>query len=160
MPDRAAFFAALADELASFAAFVGLLETERACLLAGDVDALLTLAHTKSDRVADLARLAEVRRSFLRGAGFRTDRAGMSEWLLVEGGADRERVSRLWSELLGRAAEAQQLNESNGALIAARLSFNQSALAALQAAAQQVTFYGPDGTSQVPAALGRDRGIA
>jgi flagella synthesis protein FlgN len=160
VPDRAAFLAALADEHAAFAAFVELLETESACLLDGDVDALLALAQTKSERVTRLSGLAEVRRAFLRDAGFRPDRVGMSEWLLVDAGAEHAHASRLWTALLEHASRAQLLNESNGALIAARLSLNQSALAALQAAAQQATLYGPDGTSTLPATLGRNLGTA
>jgi flagellar biosynthesis protein FlgN len=160
VPDRAAFVAALEAEGEAFDGFVGILEAEAAALNAGDVDALIALAQSKSEKVALLSRLSESRRAFLRSAGFSPDRLGMSEWLVAHGGNDGQRLSGLWSALLDRAVRAQQLNEANGALIESRLRFNQAALASLQAAARQTTFYGPDGTTRLSGGKGRDLGSA
>ena len=160
MPERAAFIATLEAENEVFDAFVGVLEAEAAALNAGDVDALVTLAQSKSEKVAVLSRLSESRRAFLRSAGFSPDRLGMSEWLVAHGGDDGPRLSTLWSALLDRAVRAQQLNEANGALIESRLRFNQAAVASLQTAARQTSFYGPDGTTRLSSGKGRDLGSA
>lgn len=160
MPDRAAFVAALEAENEAFDAFVGVLEAEAAALNTSDVEALITLAQSKSEKVAILSRLSESRRGFLRSAGFSPDRAGMSGWLVAHGGADGARISEAWNTLLDRAVRAQQLNEANGALIESRLRFNQAALASLQAAARQTTYYGPDGTTRLSSGQGRDLGSA
>lgn len=161
MPDRARFITALETEHAAFEEFVGVLEAESAALAGNDIDALPALAHAKSDKVVQLSRLFEERRTFLRAAGFEADRTGMAQWMIAEGGADGARLSKLWSSLLERAAHAQKLNEANGALIETRLRFNQSALAALQAAAQNTAGYGPDGsTTLATGRSGRDFGTA
>ena len=160
MPERAAFIATLEAESEVFDAFVGVLEAEAAALNAGDVDALVTLAQSKSEKVAVLSRLSESRRAFLRSAGFSPDRLGMAEWLVAHGGNVGKRVSGVWSALLDRAVRAQQLNEANGALIESRLRFNQAAVASLQTAARQTSFYGPDGTTRLSSGKGRDLGSA
>lgn len=161
MPDRAQFIAALEAEHAAFEEFVGVLESESAALAGNDIDALPALARAKSDKVVLLSRMFEERRAFMRAAGFEADRAGMAQWMIVQGGADGARLSKLWASLLERAAHAQQLNEANGALIDTRLRFNQSALAALQAAAQNTAGYGPDGTTTLSSGRsGRDFGTA
>ena len=161
MPDRTDFIAALETEHAAFEEFVGVLEAESSALAANDIDALPALARAKSDKVVLLSRLFEERRAFMRAAGFEADRTGMAQWMIVQGGADSARLSKLWASLLQCAAHAQQLNEANGALIDTRLRFNQSALAALQAAAQNTAGYGPDGTTTLASGRsGRDFGTA
>lgn len=161
MPDRARFIAALESEHALFEAFVGLLEAESAALAGNDIDALPVLARAKSDKVVQLSQLFEERRSYLRAAGFEADRTGMAHWLIAHGGTDGARLTQLWNSLLERAAHAQKLNETNGALIETRLRFNQSALAALQAAARNTAGYGPDGsTTLATGRSGRDFGTA
>jgi len=125
-----------------------------------DTEALIALAQSKSEQVLVLSRLSDSRRAFLRSAGFSPDRLGMSEWLIAHGGAEGSRLSGLWCRLLDRAVRAQQLNESNGALIESRLRFNQAALASLQAAARQMMSYGPDGTTRLSSGKGRDLGSA
>jgi flagella synthesis protein FlgN len=157
---RAAFITALEAENDAFGEFVSLLEAEAAALDQDDVEALIALAQSKSDKVLVLSRLSDSRRSFLRSAGFSPDRLGMSEWLVAHGAAEGPRLSGLWSMLLERAVRAQQLNEANGALIESRLRFNQAALASLQAAARQTTSYGPDGTTRLSSGKGRDLGSA
>lgn len=161
MPARARFVAALETEHATFEAFVGVLEAESAALAGDDIDALPLLARAKSDKVVQLSQLFEERRSYLRAAGFEADRTGMAQWMIAHGGPDGARLSRLWNSLLERAAHAQKLNEANGALIETRLRFNQSALAALQAAARNTAGYGPDGsTTLATGRSGRDFGTA
>jgi flagella synthesis protein FlgN len=53
-----------------------------------------------------------------------------------------------WSWLCELAAEARELNALNGKLIGLHMQHNQQALAALMAAADKATTYGPDGQQQ------------
>lgn len=157
--NRAAFLSALATERNAFAEFVGILEAEHTVLLDGNIDALLALAQSKANKIAELSQLAEHRLAHLRAEGFSADRTGMSQWLIAHAGNSYDTLSKQWNALIEDAARAQQLNETNGALIEAKLRFNQAALTALQAAAKQNSVYGPDGTTSVKL-LGRDFGKA
>lgn len=150
----------IAAELSAFESFAGLLETEHEALLAGDVDAVARIASTKGEKVALLSALSERRLAALRKAGFPASRKGMAQWLLLAGEVAVP-VSGQWNRLLETASRAQQLNERNGALIQARLAFNQAALAQLRGAGKPAELaYGPDGTTRLGAAAGRDLGRA
>lgn len=160
MPNRQFFVDSLREERESFGRFLSVLQAESAALLRGDVDELLRLAQEKSARVEALHALADARRSFLAAEGFATDRVGMSEWLIVNGGADHGALSALWNGLLEDAETARSLNNTNGVLIESRLRFNQAALSALRGAMQQATLYGPDGAPDFQAANTRELGLA
>jgi flagella synthesis protein FlgN len=151
----------LAAELAAFEFFSALLDTEHDALLAGDADAVVRIATAKGEQVAQLAALAERRLAALRQSGFTADRKGMAQWLLVAAGSRASELSSRWNALLDIAARAQQLNERNGALIQARMAFNQAALAALRSATPPADLaYGPDGITRLGAVPGRDLGSA
>jgi flagella synthesis protein FlgN len=79
----------------------------------------------------------------------------------VAAGSRSAELSGRWNALLDTAARAQQLNERNGALIQARMAFNQAALAALRGAGPSADLaYGPDGTTRLGGVPGRDLGSA
>ena len=156
MPSRDTFVRSLVTERDAFARFLGLLEAESASLIKGDVEELVRLARIKSEQVDALNGLARDRSRFLSGEGFKPDRIGMSEWLVVNGGPDGERLSRLWQSLVHDASEARRMNEKNGVLIDSRLRFNQAALNALRGASHTATLYGPDGA---PEFRGRQRDL-
>ena len=145
---RARFIADLRDEAAAFAAFHELLRTEQAALEARDIDALVTLAQVKSERVVVLNDLARRRASWLAAHSLAADRAGMAQWLLTHGGAEQAQLSQLWHTLLDTAAAAQAVNQVNGALIETRLQHNQRLLGALLGGGQP-SLYGPDGQTRV-----------
>lgn len=151
----------LAAETDAFEAFSALLDTEHEALLSGDLDAVVRVAASKAERVVQLSGMAERRLAALRAAGFSANRKGMAEWLLVAAGARAGELSDLWNRLLESAARAQNLNDRNGALIQARMAFNQAALAALQGSARFADLaYGPDGTTRLSGVPGRDLGQA
>lgn len=156
MPSRENFVRSLVTERDAFARFLGLLEAESASLIKGDVEELVRLARVKSEQVDTLNGLAKERGQFLAHEGFKPDRIGMSEWLVVHGGPDGERLSRLWQSLVHDASEARRMNERNGVLIDSRLRFNQAALNALRGVSQTATLYGPDGA---PEFRGRQRDL-
>jgi len=145
MSNRNAFSRTLVAEREAFARFLGLLEAESVSLIRGDIEELVQLAQVKSDQVAVLAEYARERSEFLASEGFRSDRIGMAEWLLVNGGKDGEQLSRLWHGLVHDASIARRVNEKNGVLIESRLRVNHAALNVLRSAMKQVPLYGPDG---------------
>lgn len=160
MPDRQSFVATLRSEREAFARFLGLLESESAALMRGDVDEIVRLSAAKSAQVEELSALCERRLAQLREAGFTADRIGMTEWLIVYGREDHVGLARLWDELLKDAGAARRLNENNGVMIDARLRFNRAALSTLRGAMHhQLPVYGPDG-SHAFHAQGRPLGLA
>jgi len=142
----------LLEEAGQLRGFLVLLEREQQALVDGDVDRLLTLAAEKNDAFGRLARLGAARAGKLAEAGLGADRPGMEAWLARQPG-----TRPAWEALLELASRADELNRSNGKLIASRLAHNQQALATLLAAANQAALYGPDGQAR-PVGGGRSLG--
>jgi len=144
-PQAAVAMAALLDEeVREVEAFAALLRQEQGLLAtAGSGDTLLPLIERKTNCVVRLKTLSDRREQLLRAAGYGTGRAAMDTWLgaLARGDTSHPR----WQKLMALAAEARQLNETNGKLIALHWQHNQAALAALMSAANRATTYGPDG---------------
>lgn len=113
----------LANEAALLAAFVSLLETEQAHLVAGETDPLLALAELKTTLADKLTAASQV-----RAAGGKV-------------AAEHPR----WVEILTLADKAKQLNTLNGRLIGQRMAHNQQALQVLMTATERSAVYGPDG---------------
>jgi flagella synthesis protein FlgN len=153
---RARFIADLQAEAAAFDDFLELLRIEQAALAARDIEALLQIGPSKSERIGALNELARRRAAYLTAQAFAADRGGMAQWLLVQGGSDTVALSALWQRLLETAAKAQALNRENGVLIETRLQHNQRLLSVL-ASGVQPSLYGPDGQTRI-GGPGRDLG--
>lgn len=138
------FVANLKAERQLFQEFKDLLQTEQETLLRGDIDRLASLAQLKSDKILVLSQLEDSRNKFLNGLSYSPNQSGMEAWLQAQGGNLLDAKS-IWHELLNLARQAQQLNQSNGAIIEQKLRHNQQALAILQAASKQSSLYGPNG---------------
>lgn len=149
--DHAAFVAGLRAERQAFHTLCQLLESEQACLIQADAESLLDIARSKSEQVDRLTELARRRVEHLHAMALDQGQAGIEEWLALHAGAQRAELTRLWQELTRFAAQARSLNETNGKLMATRLSHNQAALSALQSAASAQDLYGPDGHAAVVA---------
>jgi flagella synthesis protein FlgN len=121
---------------------VAVLQQEQQALVEGDVDRLETLASSKAELLRQLAGLADKHNRYLARQGLRPDRGGMKTWLAKSADA---KVAAAWSESLQLAEAVRQLNQTNGAMITARLNHNQEALAALLGAASAASLYGRDG---------------
>lgn len=136
--------ALLDEETREVETFVNLLRQEQALLsAAGKGDALLPLVERKSELTARLQALSDRREQLLKAAGMGTGRAGMDAWLSA---APRNDASHgRWPALLAQAAEARQLNQTNGKLIGMHWQHNQAALTTLMSAANRAMTYGPDG---------------
>lgn len=153
---RSRFVADLHAESAAFTDFLELLRTEQAALAARDIEALLQIGPSKSERIAALNDLARRRVAYLTSQAFPPDRNGMLQWLRVQAGGDAATLSATWQRLLDTAARAQELNRENGVLIETRLQHNQQLLSALASGAQP-SLYGPDGQTRM-GGPGRDLG--
>ena len=146
----------LEAELRAFQDFIQALQTEQDALVQGNVDPLLELARSKSEKVVLLSQLAESRTRFLSAQGYSQEQGGMAKWLQQQRDGGNPQIAVLWQQLLALAENAQQLNQINGSMIDTRLRNNQQALAILQVAANQSALYGPDGQTL---ALGLGRPI-
>lgn len=148
---------ALGEEVTRIEEFIALLQREQEFLASGAVDPLLALIESKNSLANALARLAQTRERILMELGLPTGREGMEAWLEKSGtAADRQ----AWTRLLELAAQARELNATNGKLIGLQMQHNQQALAALMSAVDRVTTYGPDGQQQAAALGGRSFGKA
>jgi flagella synthesis protein FlgN len=128
-------------------AFVAILQREQDALIQGRSEDLDSLASSKARMVKQLAEFGERRNRYLASRGLAPDSKGMDAWL-AESPASAERSgasAAVWSDLLRLARFAQQLNQTNGAIIATRLQNCQRAFAALQGAAGTTALYGPKG---------------
>jgi flagella synthesis protein FlgN len=145
-PDIAAYLRNLAEEQSVLARFVELLRSEQDALVGGDADRLAALAEPKSRCVAALQAHAAERRAILLAAGLSPDREGIRSWMR-EHGRTEPRLAQRWDDFVGLARVADQINRTNGSLIASRLTVTQQTLTTLFAAAGIPGAYGADGNA-------------
>lgn len=151
--DSTEYVSALEQERERVRDFLHLLEREQSALVAGDHDHLMAFTEQKATRILELRRYSDSRSRLLASQGLRTDKDGMTAWIEQHADADARRV---WDEIKALAAQVRAANDINGMLVAARLKHNQSAIAALQAAAQSSTgVYGPDGATRLTSSTTR-----
>lgn len=145
--------AGIASERDATRGFIDLLQHEQRTLQQADISALTSLTKEKTDRIQQLAQMADVRNRWLVARGQTGGRSGIEHVL-----PDYPAVTDVWKDLLQLAEMAMQLNKINGVLIDQRLRYNQQALAVLQAATPQNSgLYGSDGQPQ-PLSGGRQLG--
>ena len=144
--EQTSYVSALEQERNRVSEFLQLLEREQAALVAGEHDQLMAFTEQKAARIRELRRYSDNRSRLLSTYGLRPDRDGMSAW--IEEHAD-ESTRRIWDEIKSLAAQVHATNEINGALVEARLKSNQAAIAALQAAANSSSVYGPEGAPRL-----------
>lgn len=121
--------------------FIPLLEAEQQALQTGQVDNLPEISRNKSEQLLKLSQFGSNRDNMLRQAEIISERGELTRFLDSGPRSLREN----WDKLVTLAKRAQELNQFNGALIAAMLKHNQQALAILHDAMRQNTLYGPDG---------------
>lgn len=147
---------ALAGEIGKLKEFIGLLQREQGLLKEGKADALLPLIEQKNLAANVLADFARSRENELARLGLSPGRAGMEAWLQKFGQPAHRQA---WHTLLDLAAQARELNVTNGKLIGLHMSHNQQAFNALMSASNRAMTYGPDGQQQT-AVGGRILGTA
>jgi flagella synthesis protein FlgN len=134
--------ALLTEEVSKLKEFIALLKREQALLVRADTEALLPLIESKTNLANTLGELAKSRESQLISQGLPEGRVGMENWLSQHG---NEMQHKAWQTLLQLAAEARDLNVTNGKLIGLHMQHNQQAFAALMSATDRAMTYGPDG---------------
>ncbi len=136
----------LNEEINRLREFISLLQREQDLLKQGDTESLLPLIETKTSLANSLAAFAQARAGQLNRLGLDIGRAGMEAWLAHndQGGKLRE----AWQTLLDLAAQARNLNITNGKLIGLYMQHNQQAFNALMSATNRAMTYGPDGQQQ------------
>lgn len=137
---------ALAEEVGKLREFIGLLKREQDFLKRGDTEALLPLIDDKTALANALASYAQSRESQLSRLGLAAGRTGMESWFTQHDKTGK--LSEIWQTLLELAAEARNLNITNGKLIGLHMQHNQQAFTALMRATNRAMTYGPDGQQQ------------
>ncbi len=149
----AGLFSDLKAECQSFEEFHEILQAEEKALTSGEIDKLVELARRKSEKVVVLSGLAEKRNRFLIAQSLTPDQQGMARWLELNVAEQEGNIGKAWRRLVDVAQRARRLNETNGAMIEAKLRYNQQALAVFQSAATQLSLYGPDGKTHSPGSI-------
>lgn len=130
-------------EIALVSRFIALLKEEQVVLQRADASALSEISEAKAGLVEQLNALELERRSALGSPADQNTRAAMAEWLTKN--PQQQTVAVNWKKLLELAAEAKELHELNGTLLATHLNQTAEALAALTWRAEKTTLYGSDG---------------
>lgn len=146
--------ATLQDELKTITCLIDLMKQEQQFLVAANTDGLATLTPLKTQLVEQMAALAVQRHQSLAQEGHAASETGMTSWLVRISDAA---VNAGWQQLLGKTAEAKELNRINGMLINKHMSHNQGLINAMRtpAGAADTSFYGPQG--QTTAVTGKRR---
>jgi len=148
--------AGLRAELKALQEFKATLQAEQKALVGGDIATLTALSQSKLEQIDRLNHLATERLDRIASLDFAANRQGMNKWAEHMGTA----ALGTWRSVLEITSEAHQANQINGTLIQTRLQHNQQALAALLAASNRASLYGPDGQPEgAPQGSGTARSI-
>jgi flagella synthesis protein FlgN len=135
----------LREEHMALAELVALMKTEQAHLISADIEGLQEINDKKAKIVARISDMAQKRHRALACAGFAPKEENMKAWLAS---INQDNVGQAWDQLLSITRSAKEINRVNGMLINKQLMFNQNAINALQAPAQNAAagkFYGANG---------------
>ena len=132
----------LITENLSMDSLLDLIQQEQLMLIANNIKDMEYILDKKSEKIAELARLAHERHQMLASAGLQGDEAGMQVWLTQNPGGD---VHVAWHQLTDKVKTAKTCNDTNGLLINTQLNRNQSTLNMLRGAQPATGFYGPNG---------------
>lgn len=148
----------LREESELLAQLEELLARESRVLETSDVQALETTTRARQERMGALARIEEQRRSLCALHGFSADRTGLDNLIAWCDGEGRL-ISRL-RECAERAVRCRDLNDRNGAMVAARLKRVEGMLDALTGRPARSDTYGPRGYATSNTRPGRVLGAA
>lgn len=135
----------LGRELSALREFVALLGKEQQSLLNNDTDTLLSLSESKTQAANQLMEMGSKRRTALLASS----KDSMETWLAKHAPS----LQVQWGEIRKLAAQAQQLNTTNGELINSRMRNNQQTLNVLYNSSKSAAgLYGPDGQANINSA--------
>jgi flagellar biosynthesis/type III secretory pathway chaperone len=136
----------LAAEADALARLEELLRQEHEVLGQNDVTALERTSSARQEQISALANIEEQRRALCRTQGFTTDAKGLRE--LIATCDSMGNLSVQLNRCTERATRCRQLNERNGAVVAARLKRVEGLLGILTGRGDEVPTYGPQGSPQ------------
>ncbi len=131
----------VAQELLRAWQLLQLLEKEKTVLAKNDVEALLAITPKKSKLVASFLTARQQLQRALAAQGLASDEVSIGQWLK---NLRLPGIKRQLEQLTELQQSAQEVNLTNGLLIARLSSCNQAALAALRGP-QTSGLYGPNG---------------
>lgn len=137
------FHRLLSDELTAAHRLLALIQEEQAHLIEPDTEQLAVVTEQKNTALKALAELGSARNSLLTSMGVAVTPESVPLWLATQGDDARKN----WSALMAVAAEAKEVNRTNGLLISQKIAQNQGALNILTGGSAPNNFYGPNGQS-------------
>jgi len=120
-----------------------LLDREHGFLEANDVVSLEGATRERQRCVARIFRVDEERRALCRDMGRDVDLKGLED--LLRWCDPRGSLAGSWAQCSEAAARCRNLNDRNGALVAARLKHVQARLGTLISSRRDASTYGPKG---------------
>jgi len=133
----------MGDESSALGELSTLLDREHGFLEANDVVALEGASRERQRTVARIYRVDEERRALCRDLGYPLDVKGLEE--LIRWCDPKGTLAGGWAECSAAAEKCRQLNDRNGALVAARLKHVQARLGTLIDSRREAVTYGPRG---------------
>jgi flagellar biosynthesis protein FlgN len=131
------------DESRGLQELATLLDRERGYLEKNDVVSLEAAASQRQECTTRIFRVDEERRALCVAMGYSLDLKGLEEF--IRWCDPRGTLATGWAECSAAAAYCRQLNDRNGALVAARLQHVQARLGTLIADRREAVTYGPRG---------------
>lgn len=132
----------LEQELAAARALQAILEEEQRCLISTHIDELVSVTERKTALIAQVSGVSALRIEAFNAQGIEAGPSVQAYLLAIS-----PVTLQIWKELMAVAAEAKELNSTNGLLIARQMTNGETALHILRGSASTGHFYGPDGQS-------------
>jgi len=142
----------MTDETAALRELAGMLDQEYGFLEKNDVVSLEGAIRERQRCVARIYRIDEQRRALCQERGVSLDHLGLEA--LLRWCDPGNTLAAGWADCTAAATVCRQLNDRNGALVAARLQHVQARLGTLISTQRASVTYGPRGV-YAPAASGR-----
>ena len=149
---REALSSLLSQEVSMLGSLAGLLDREHVLLVANDVETLEQVMEERQIIVGKLLRAEDERRDLCRMHGRGTDAEGLEQ--LMMWCDPRGTLKARWAECAANATRCRELNDRNGALVAARMKRVENLLTVLTGQPQETPTYGPKG-AYAPVRAGR-----
>jgi len=138
----------IGEESRSLRELAVLLDREHGYLEANDVASLEGAARERQRCVARIFRIDEERRALCSDLGHPLDLKGLEA--LIRWCDPQGTLTGGWGECSAAATKCRQLNDRNGALVAARLTHVQARLGTLIESRREAVTYGPKGGYSQP----------
>lgn len=130
--------------------FVDFLGRELKDIAGFDAEKLIGNTAAKEQRLARLAAIDRQRDALLTRMGVPATANGMAT-VLRDHPEFAHTMQKVWDGIIATGTQAQQLNETNGRLIASQLAYYESRMSALVRLARPEATYGADGRPQAQA---------